>query len=205
RWGQDVIHCPYCHGWEVRDQPIGILATGPMAVHQALLFRQLSDDVLVFSHTSVLADDDRARLAVRQVRVVEGEVAELQVAAGRLAAVALTDGRLVPRQVLAVQSRMVARAAFLADLGLWPVDHPMGVGSYVPADPTGLSEVPGVYLAGNVTDLTAQVGAAAAAGALAGARINADLVDEETETALRTRQKTSVAITDASAGLLEAH
>jgi thioredoxin reductase len=40
RWGRDVVHCPYCHGWEVRDQAIGVLATGPMSVHQALLFRQ---------------------------------------------------------------------------------------------------------------------------------------------------------------------
>ena len=51
RWGRDVLHCPYCHGWEVRDQAIGILATGPTAVHQALLFRQLSDDVTFFRHT----------------------------------------------------------------------------------------------------------------------------------------------------------
>lgn len=51
RWGRDVVHCPYCHGWEVRDQAIGVLACGPMAVHQALLFRQWSADVTFFSHT----------------------------------------------------------------------------------------------------------------------------------------------------------
>ena len=45
RWGRDVVHCPYCHGWEVRDQAIGVLASGPLSVHQALLFRQLSADV----------------------------------------------------------------------------------------------------------------------------------------------------------------
>src|SRR5690242_19854907 len=50
RWGRDVVHCPYCHGWEVRDQPIGVLGSGPMSVHQALLFRQLSDDVMFFAH-----------------------------------------------------------------------------------------------------------------------------------------------------------
>ncbi len=51
RWGRDVVHCPYCHGWEVRDQAIGVLASGPTAVHQALLFRQLSDDVVLLGHT----------------------------------------------------------------------------------------------------------------------------------------------------------
>src|SRR5690349_18248231 len=43
-WGRDVLHCPYCHGWEVRGQAVGVLATGPRAMHIALLFRQLTDD-----------------------------------------------------------------------------------------------------------------------------------------------------------------
>src|SRR3954469_9324678 len=50
RWGRDVLHCPYCHGWEVRDRAVGVLACGPMAVHQVLLFRQLSADVPLFVH-----------------------------------------------------------------------------------------------------------------------------------------------------------
>src|SRR5919107_1547066 len=49
-WGSDVLHCPYCHGWEVRDQPVGVIASGPMAVHQALLFRQLTADLTLFLH-----------------------------------------------------------------------------------------------------------------------------------------------------------
>ena len=75
--------------------------------------------------------------------------------------------------------RMVARAGFLARLGLHAVSHPSGMGEHIPADPTGRTAVPGVWVAGNVTDLSAQVGAAAAAGALAGGQINADLVAQE--------------------------
>jgi choline dehydrogenase-like flavoprotein len=52
RWGRDVLHCPYCHGWGIRDEPIGVLGTNPMAVHAALLLRQWSDDVLLFRHTA---------------------------------------------------------------------------------------------------------------------------------------------------------
>ena len=99
----------------------------------------------------------------------------------KVTGVRLADSAVVPREVMVVQTRMEARASFLADLALAPIEHPMGIGSYVPADPTGLTAVRGVYVAGNITDLTAQVGAAAAAGALAGARINADLVEEETD------------------------
>jgi thioredoxin reductase len=184
RWGRDVVHCPYCHGWEVRDQAIGVLASGPRSVHQALLFRQLSDDVVYFRHGTALDDAEAAQLAARGIRVVDGEVSALVIADDRLAGVRLADGGVVPRQAVAVGARMAARAGFLADLGLKPSEHPSGMGVHIPADPAGRTEVPGVWAAGNVTDLFAQVGASAAAGALAGAVINADLVEEETRRAV---------------------
>src|SRR6185312_8719034 len=72
RWGRDVLHCPYCHGWEVRDQAIGVLAGNPRSMHQAMLFRQLSDDVTFFTHGTELSEEDRTRLAARGIRVVDG-------------------------------------------------------------------------------------------------------------------------------------
>ena len=189
RWGRDVLHCPYCHGWEVRDQAIGVLATGPRAVHQALLFRQLSNDVTVFSHTMPPAGEEAEQLAARGIRVVDGEVASLEVAEDRLVGVRLRDGTVVGRQALAVSPRMTARAGFLAALGLRPAAHPSGLGEHIPADPTGRTEAPGVWVAGNVTDLAAQVGAAAAAGAVAAAQINADLVAEDTRQAVEAARR----------------
>ncbi|WP_173093008.1 NAD(P)/FAD-dependent oxidoreductase [Actinomadura verrucosospora] len=185
RWGRDVLHCPYCHGWEVRDQAVGVLAGGPMSVHQALLFRQLSDDVTFFCHTAPRPSGEQAeQLAARGVRVVEGEVAALEVAGDRLAGVRLADGTVVAREALVVGPRMAVRAGFLAGLGLRPAEHPSGAGEYLPSDAAGRTDVPGVWAAGNVTDPSAQVGAAAAAGAMAGAQINADLVAEETRDAV---------------------
>jgi thioredoxin reductase len=185
RWGRDVLHCPYCHGWEVRDRAIGVLATGPMSLHQVLLFRQWSDDVTFFTHTAApLTDEAAEQLAARGVAVVEGPVESLEVVGDRLTGVRLADGRTVPREALAVATRMVARAGFLGALGLRAVEHPAGVGEHLPTDALGRTDVPGVWAAGNVTDPTAQVGAAAAAGAFAAAQINADLVGEETRQAV---------------------
>jgi thioredoxin reductase len=185
RWGRDVVQCPYCHGWEVRDRTIGVLATGPMSVHQALLFRQWSADVTLFTHRAPAPDPEQAeRLAARGIAVVAGEVAALEVAGDRLTGVRLADGTVIAREVVAVAPRMVARAGLLESLGLRAVEHPSGAGEHVPADPTGRTEVAGVWVAGNVTDLTAQVGAAAAAGAFAAAQINFDLVTEETDAAV---------------------
>jgi thioredoxin reductase len=185
RWGRDVLHCPYCHGWEVRDQAIGVLACGPMAVHQVLLFRQLSADVILFAHDQPVPSGEQAeQLDALGIRVVTGEVTGLEVADDRLVGVRLADGTVVERSAVAVQSRMVARAGFLAGLGLTPAPHPSGMGEHLVADAAGRSAVPGVWLAGNVTDLSAQVGSAAAAGASAGAQVNADLVAEDARRAV---------------------
>ncbi|MTE17271.1 NAD(P)/FAD-dependent oxidoreductase [Nocardia aurantiaca] len=185
RWGHDVIHCPYCHGWEVRDRPIGVLGVGPMGIHLALLFRQWSDDVVYFAHANTPpTEEESEQLAARGIRVVSGEIAAVELSDDHITGVRLADGLVVAREILAAPSRMVARAAFLADLGLTPTAHPTGAGEYIPADATGRTEIPGVWAAGNVTDISAQVGNSAAAGAMAGAHINADLVNEETRRAV---------------------
>jgi len=183
-----VLHCPYCHGWEVRDQAIGVLATGPLSVHQALLFRQWSQDVTLFAHTAPEpSEEEYDQLAACGVAVVDGEVSGLEVIQDRLTGVRLAGGRVIPRQAVVVGPRFTARAELLAALGLEPVEQVMGghtVGSYLPADPTGLTAVPGIWVAGNVADLSAQVIGAAAAGVRAAAGINADLVSEDTRRAL---------------------
>jgi thioredoxin reductase len=188
QWGRDVMHCPYCHGWEVRDRAIGVLATGPLSVHQALLLRQWSADLVFFPHTGPQpAGQQAADLAARGIRVVPGRVTSVLSSGGRLTGLRLAGGTEARREVLAVAPRMTARAGFLAPLGLWPAEHPSGAGEHIPADPAGRTAVPGVWAAGNVTDLAAQVGAAAAAGTVAAAQINADLVAEETRAAAAAR------------------
>jgi thioredoxin reductase (NADPH) len=193
RWGRDVLHCPYCHGWEVRDQAIGVLASGPLAVHQALLFRQLSADVVLFLHKApALTDEEYEQLAARGITLVSGEVAAIDVADDRVTGVRLRSGEVVRRQAVVVQPRFTARAGVLASLGLETVEQQMGdrlVGTYVPSDPMGATAVPGVWVAGNVADLKAQVIAAAAAGLNAAAAINADLVAEDTRRAVAAHRR----------------
>jgi len=184
RWGRDVLHCPYCHGWEVRDQAIGILGAGPLAVHGALLFRQWSADVVLFQHTApALSEEQAEQLAARGITVVAGEVAALEVHDDRLTGVRLRSGAFVPRQAIVVAPRVAARAEALGALGLGTTDLRIAghvVGSYVPADASGATSVPGVWVAGNVADPLAQVITAAAAGLMAGAAVNADLIAEDT-------------------------
>jgi len=182
RWGRDVLHCPYCHGWEVRDSRIGVLATGPMSVHQTLMFRQWSGNVRFFAHGHDLDAGDRAKLEALGISVIAGAVSRLEISEDGVSGVRMNDDRVVDVEVVAVASRMVARADVFAGIGIEPTTHPMG--SYIAADPTGRTAVTGVWVAGNSTDLSAQVSAAAADGARAAQHINADLVMEDADRAV---------------------
>ncbi|ATY10155.1 NAD(P)/FAD-dependent oxidoreductase [Amycolatopsis sp. AA4] len=189
RWGRDVLHCPYCHGWEVRDRAVGVLSTGPMTVHQALMWRQLTGDVVVFRHTH--GDFDEAPLRARGIRIVDGVVAAVETEGDRLTGVRLESGEVVAREALAVAAPARTRADFLAPLGIVPEPVEFNgfvIGTRVPADAAGRTAVPGLWAAGNVTDMRAQVVVSAAAGLTAGAAINGELVEEEAAEAVRQRE-----------------
>ncbi|MFJ6850153.1 NAD(P)/FAD-dependent oxidoreductase [Streptomyces sp. NPDC091271] len=192
RWGSEVLHCPYCHGWEVRDRPVGILASSPMAVHHALLWRQWTDDVTLFRNDQPdFSDEEYEQFAARGISVVDGEVAAVEVADGRLTGVRLAGGTLIPREALVVQPRFTARSAVLESLGLRPTEMEMGgqvIGTYIAADPAGATDVPGVWVAGNVANLMEQVVGAAAAGLKAASAINMALVTEDTRRAVDARR-----------------
>jgi thioredoxin reductase len=195
RWGRDVLHCPFCHGWEVRDQRIGVLCTGVAAGHQALLFRQLSPAVTLLQHTGPApAGEEREQLDALGVAVVEGTVAEVEADGSGLTGVRLQDGRRVPLDALVVAPRCFARAELLAPLGLEPVEVVVDgelTGTRVEADAMGTTAVPGVWVAGNVADPQAQLATAAAAGVAAGAAINVDLVEHDARRAVRMRPAVS--------------
>jgi thioredoxin reductase len=193
-WGHGVVHCPYCHGWEVRDQPIGILAVGAGSIHHALLFRQLSHDVIYFTRGSNLDALTRARFTARSIVIADTPVAEVvQADDGGIAGVRLVDEQVVPRRVLAVATTMQARTEGLDGLKLPMEDLPDGRGRRIASGVAGTTDVPGVWVAGNATDPTAQVGASAAAGALAGAHINALLATADTDAALAAAHRATIA------------
>ncbi|MGW5677353.1 NAD(P)/FAD-dependent oxidoreductase [Streptomyces sp. NPDC003860] len=178
RWGKDVLHCPYCHGWEVRDRPLGVIASQPGSVHQALLVRQWSDDVVLFANGLDLSAEDRERLAARGVRIVAGAVERIAVADGRLRGVELVDGRALPRAAVFVAPRFVPHDALLTALGA------AAEAGWVTTDRTGRTSVPGVWAAGNVVDPRAQVITAAGAGASLAFALNAELVEEDVRAAV---------------------
>ncbi|MFE9107675.1 NAD(P)/FAD-dependent oxidoreductase [Actinomadura geliboluensis] len=173
RWGREVQMCPYCHGWEVRDKRIVVLATSPNSVHQASLLRQWSPDV-TFLAAEAPTGDDAARLGARGVRVVEGEARRLVVENDRVTGFELADGSVLAADAVFLAPTWVAKDGPLTNLGC-----EIGDDGFVKVDTTGRTSVPGVWAAGNVTSPGGQVIIAASAGSMAAAMVNADLIEDD--------------------------
>jgi thioredoxin reductase len=196
RWGRDVLHCPYCHGYEVRDRPVAVLGRGQVdvAVHYAQVVRQWSEQVLLLRNTlDPLGEEDLEQLAARDIRVVDGEVRRLVPDGERLSGVELADGTVVPCDIVFVGAATGTNPhdVLLRGLGATFAEGP--VTDLPDVDATGRTSVPGVWAAGNVADPTAQVVVAAAQGYQAGVAINADLIDEDVSVAVATRRTASAA------------
>ncbi len=180
RWGRDVLHCPYCHGWEVGDGTVVVAGDGPLGVHAALLWRQWTPRVTLLRADDSLPADEAARLSARGVRVAHGRLAELVVQDDALTAVRTDAGETLPADALVVRTTLAANAEHLAPLGLRaePVELAgVQVATTVPADAFGSTAVAGVRVAGNATDPSGTVLTSAAQGATVGAQLNAELVE----------------------------
>ena len=182
RWARDVLHCPYCHGWEVRDRRLGVLGNASAAsIDYAQIVRQWSSDVVLFVPPDTLTDAQQTELAARRIEVVEGEVTSVAVTDDVLGGVELADGRQVSRDALFVPPRFEPNDALLEALGC-----DLGADGWVVKDDTGCTSVPGVWVAGNVGNPRAQVVTAAGEGSAAAIAVNADLVADDVRAAVRT-------------------
>jgi thioredoxin reductase len=174
RWARDLLHCPYCHGYEVRDQPIGVIGGSPEAVQHAQLIRQWSDDVIFFPHTSTVTAVEREQLTARGISIVGGSITRLVIHGDHLAGVELASGQVVPRTAVFVRPRPVPNIDLLSRLAVASHDN-----GWVIVDSTGRTSVAGVWAAGNAANPKAQVITAAGEGSAAAIALNADLVQED--------------------------
>lgn len=190
QWGRGVIHCPFCHGFEVRDQRLVQVVTTPHGLHATSLFRHLTDRLTVVLHDPTGLDegalDALDALAASGVAVERSTVARVVTGPdGTVSGVELGDGRVLEADAVVVGSRFRARTDTLAALDLGPTPHPTGAGDVLAVDPRGETAVTGVYAAGNVTDPSLQVLPAAAHGSQVGAMVAFSLAEEDLADAAR--------------------
>jgi thioredoxin reductase len=179
RWGRQVLHCPYCHGWEVRERRLAVLANAPWAAQYALTIRGWSDDVtLLTDGPAALADEERQRLLRHGVVVDERPLAVLADGSEGLLRIQFADGGAAEYAALFYRSRQRQASDLARQLGC-ALDAPMPGVELIRVDANGQTTVSGVYAAGDATNVMQQAIIAASEGLVAAGAINRALLMEE--------------------------
>jgi thioredoxin reductase len=177
RWGRTVVHCPYCHGYEIGGGAIGVLATMPMSAQSALLIADWGD-VTLFTHEQEVPDADlRARLERRGVRIEAVPVVSIEGASTDELVVRLRDGRNLPLRALFVAAQQRMASPLAASLGCAFEDTI--VGPIIRSDAQKLTSVEGIYAAGDAARAPGNITLATADGVMAGVGLHHSLIAED--------------------------
>jgi thioredoxin reductase len=173
-WGISAIHCPYCHGYEYRDQPTGILANGEVAAEMGPLIRNWTAALTVFTNgPATFQPAQHQLLASRGIAVEETPVRQLLHRAGQLTHLELADGRALPLAALYARLPFTQHCPLPQALGCTHSEA-----GHLTVDGFQKTSVAGIYAAGDATTPMRAVGAAVAAGMMAGAMLNRELIFE---------------------------
>lgn len=170
RWGTTVFHCPYCHGYELNQGEIGVIATGPMSVHQAQLLPEWGKVTFLVNGAVEIDDPLRSDLAARRVHVEDGLISLFAGAAD----VHLSDGRVLSFAGLFTTSRCTPASRVAEEMGCALVDTPMG--RQIDTNEAKQTSIAGVFACGDVARLPHSVSLAVGDGAWAGGQIHRSLV-----------------------------
>ncbi|RFS21919.1 NAD(P)/FAD-dependent oxidoreductase [Chitinophaga silvatica] len=174
-WGISLIHCPYCHGYEVRDIPLGIIANGDMAMHFVELLLGWSKDLILLTNgPSMLTEEQLKAIARHQVKVLETPVKEILHKDGYMNAVTLADGDTIPLNAVFIRAEPSQHSSIPEALGC-----EIGKNGLIVVDELNHTSVPGIYAAGDNSNMFRAVSIAVGAGTKAGASINRDLLLED--------------------------
>ena len=173
RWGSSVFHCPYCHGYELDQGKIGVIAASPMAIHHALMLPDWGETTF-FTNGIFLPDRDQdALLSARGVRVEKDRIAEI---AGH-ADVVLSDGRSIALAGLFTQPKLRITSDWIGKLGCAVEEGPMG--SSIVIDAMKQTTARGVFACGDVARPAGTVALAVGDGAMAGAAAHRSILFPE--------------------------
>jgi thioredoxin reductase len=174
RWGATVLHCPYCHGYEVRDRPLGVLANHPMAAHQAAMIPDWGPTTLFTQDRFEPDAEQLAHLAARGVTIERRPVVELLGDAPALEALRLSDGRVVPINALFVAPSTRMASPLAEQLGCVFDDGLLG--PVIRTDDWKATSVPGVFAAGDAARAMHNATLASADGVMAGVGAHQSLI-----------------------------
>ncbi|SOB95280.1 NAD(P)/FAD-dependent oxidoreductase [Thalassospira xiamenensis] len=174
RWGKTVLHCPYCHGYEVRDRALGVLATGPMSNHQAMMIPDWGPTTFFTQGKYEPEPEIRAQMDARGITIEQSPIVELIGAAPDLEAVKLADGRSMPIQAL-FAGPTVSMTNPLSEMLGCAFEEGIA-GPFIKVDASQETSIPGVFAAGDAATARHNATLASAAGVLAGVGAHQSLI-----------------------------
>lgn len=174
-WGISVIHCPYCHGYEVRDQKTGVFASGEFAFEYAKMITNWTKNLTLFTQgESTLTKEQADKLMGKGVKIVETKLVEIDHTDGKLRQLMMEDGSTMPLTAMYAKADFVQNSDIPSNLGC--VTNSNG---FLDVDMMQKTSVPGVFACGDSTQMFRTVSYAVSAGTMAGAACNKELIDEE--------------------------
>ena len=177
RWGQTLLHCPYCHGYEIGGGSIGVLGRLPASAHQASLIADWGDVTLFTAGMPPLDDDTLQLLARRHVRLESVAVTAIEGESPAISGARLADGRLIPLRALFLAAPVQQASGLAQQLGCVLEEGMMG--PIVQVDAMKLTSVPGVHAAGDAARAMANLTFARADGVLAAVGAHPGLITED--------------------------
>jgi thioredoxin reductase len=179
-WGRSVFHCPFCHGWDVRDGAIAVRGNGPTGIHAALMIRGWSDDVVLLTDGPAdLDDEQRQKLAAAGIPVDERPLADLKIEDDSLSAIGFTEGEDLGRDALMVAPKQYQRSDLPQQFGVRVSDPTPMAEDALEVDAFKRTSVDGIFAAGDLAGDLPQVSIAAAAGSFAGMMVIQSLLSED--------------------------
>jgi thioredoxin reductase len=174
-WGISVIHCPYCHGYEVRNEKTGILGNGEYAVEFSTLISNWTKDLTVFTNgPSTLTPEQSEKIKSHDIRIVETEIVKLEHNNGQLQKIIFKDGTTSSVKALYARSSFVQHCSIPEQLGCELTED-----GYIKVDPMQKTNIPGIFACGDNTTRMRTVANAVAMGTSAGIVANKEIVFEE--------------------------
>jgi thioredoxin reductase len=174
-WGISVLHCPYCHGYEVRQQPLGVLANGDIGFEFTKFIHHWSNNLVLFTHgKSALTTEQTSKLAHHNIAVIEKEIKAIDHNNGYISNIRFTDETTHPLTAVFARVGFKQHCPLPQELGCALTEQ-----GFLQIDDFQRTTIPGVYAAGDNTTMLRSVSGAIASGTKAGAMLNKDLIDED--------------------------
>ena len=177
-WGITVVHCPYCHGYELRGRKTAIMAKGDKALHLAALVKNLTDDVTVLASNETLNPEQHEKLKARKIPVIQKEISEIEHQDGHVSNIVFADGSKESFEAIYAAVPFEQHSDIARQLGCELTEN-----GHIKIDESQKTTVDGVFACGDNSTMMRSVASAVYAGNLAGAVVNRELTEEQDRTA----------------------